>query len=116
MGKALIAYARETYFDKNLQLAPRAEGSVDVDNNACANIQLSSTPFAEGAFRHVFKGKYTRGERTGEFSVSKVFKSGSVFEGRFFEQDINAVDKAQEIINAFNSSNIISTKILLNHP
>ena len=34
-------------------------------------------------------------------AVKKVFKTGSVYEAKFFENDIKAVNKAASIINAF---------------
>lgn len=58
---------------------------------------------AQGEHRKVYKGEYTKGPRKGNAAVSKVFKTGSVFENSFFEQDILAVDKAAEIIKAFNA-------------
>ena len=45
--------------------------------------------------------QYTKGPRKGEHCVWKVFKSGSVYEKKFFREDIKAVDKAAEIIEAF---------------
>lgn len=60
---------------------------------------------ASGEFRHVYLGTYTKGPRKGERSVSKRFKTGAVFEDRFFSHDILAVDKAAEIIADFNRDN-----------
>lgn len=40
-------------------------------------------PFAEGGFRYVAKGVYTHGERAGQLSVCKWFKTGVVYEERF---------------------------------
>ena len=34
-------------------------------------------------------------------AVKKVFKTGSVYEAKFFDLDIQAVNKAASIINAF---------------
>merc|ERR1711937_404765 len=58
-------------------------------------------PFAEGAFRYVAKGKYTKGERQGQRCVCKWFKTGSVFEESFFETDIKTSKMAIEIISRF---------------
>lgn len=49
--------------------------------------------FAEGSFRWVRKGKYTKGARAGQECVSKVFKERTVMSETFFEKDIEAVDK-----------------------
>ena len=57
---------------------------------------------ASGEFRHVYLGEYTAGPRKGTLSVRKQFKTGAVYESRFFSEDINAVEKAGEINAAFN--------------
>ncbi len=57
---------------------------------------------AAGAFRNVFQGVYTKGPRAGEKCVKKVFKSGAVYESKFFDKDVAAVDKAGELIARFN--------------
>lgn len=72
--------------------------------------------FAEGAFRYVYRGKYTHGPRTGEACVAKEFKTGCVYEETFFESDIKAVQKAGEIIKEFNKCSGISKPIYLNEP
>jgi hypothetical protein len=77
---------------------------------------FNSERFAEGNFRNVFKGSYTGGARTGEACVMKEFKSGCVYEKAFFENDIKAVKKAGEIIEAFNELGLVSKKIYLNEP
>eukprot|EP00929_Paragymnodinium_shiwhaense_P092010 TRINITY_DN51887_c0_g1_i1.p1 TRINITY_DN51887_c0_g1~~TRINITY_DN51887_c0_g1_i1.p1 ORF type:complete len:489 (-),score=83.18 TRINITY_DN51887_c0_g1_i1:253-1719(-) len=116
-GKAeLISYAKTTYYRPDLKLAPRREGVVDWKNNASASVsEPSAEPFAEGEFRFVYKGKYLRGERTGEACVEKIFKTGAVFEETFFQHDIKAVDKAHEIIDAFNALGKGKT-VRINHP
>jgi hypothetical protein len=47
--------------------------------------------------------------------VVKWFKTGAVYEETFFENDLQAVDKAQEIIDAWNDLQLTKT-IHLNHP
>ena len=81
-----------------------------------ATITGMSSPFAQGAFRLVAKGHYISGPRNGQQCVCKWFKSGAVYEDTFFKKDIIAVEKAQEIINAFNEEGIIQETIYLNHP
>jgi hypothetical protein len=65
----------------------------------------------QGKFRWVHKGMYAPdpmipghdgGPQNGELCVLKEFKTGSVYERSFFKNDIKAVDKAGEIIDAFN--------------
>jgi len=64
--------------------------------------------YAQGAFKNVFKGRYTEGERAGQECVSKEFKSGSVYEASFFDHELKVIDKALELVNHFNSSMILS--------
>lgn len=65
----------------------------------------------QGAFRWVHKGLYVPnpaipgddgGPQNGQVCVLKEFKTGSVYEDSFFENDIQAVDKAGAIISEFN--------------
>jgi hypothetical protein len=72
--------------------------------------------YASGSNMNVYKGVYTLGERTGEECVSKIFKSGSVFEDAFFDAELKVVEDALTIINLFNSGNIINSTIFLNQP
>jgi hypothetical protein len=75
-----------------------------------------SNPFAEGGFRWVAKGIYTRGDRAGEACVCKWFKSGKVFESTYFDLDIKAMDKALDLIKEWNSRCFIDQPIKLNVP
>ncbi|WIA19927.1 hypothetical protein OEZ85_005816 [Tetradesmus obliquus] len=72
-------------------------------------------PFDEGQFRYVAKGVYTNGPRCNQPCVCKWFKTGAVYEDTYFEKDLKAVDKAQEIIDTWNALNISNT-IHLNRP
>ena len=47
-------------------------------NNAQNGAVSFEHPFAEGAFRNVYKGKYIDGERKGQDLVAKRFKKGQV--------------------------------------
>ncbi|XP_032785392.1 alpha-protein kinase vwkA isoform X1 [Daphnia magna] len=76
----------------------------------------TTTIFASGAFKIVYKGKYTKGERAGEECVCKIFKSESVFEESYFQEELKVVAKALEIVNMFNRDKHINQKILLNEP
>ena len=84
-------------------------------NNA-TEAMTTRVPFAEGNFRFCAKGTYTEGERKGEAQVGKWFKTGGVMEEEFFASDLRIVDKALELIEAFNASNIISQTLRLNIP
>lgn len=73
-------------------------------------------PFAEGAFRYVAKGKYTKGARQGQDCVCKWFKTGSVYEETFYEADIKTAKKCIEIITAFNNEQCIDRLVQVNLP
>lgn len=73
------------------------------ENNASKSTTNWDVPIGEGRFRKVFKGKYTVGERVGQAQVSKIFKDGTeAFEDSFFAQDLAVVEKAIEVVEAFN--------------
>ncbi|KAG7667698.1 hypothetical protein Ndes2526B_g01909 [Nannochloris sp. 'desiccata'] len=87
------------------------------ENRATRSNIDKSRIFASGANMHVYKGVYTRGERSGEECVSKVFKTGSVFENAFFAAELKVVDEARSIIETFNAQRILSNStILVNIP
>jgi len=69
---------------------------------------------ASGEFRDVFLQTYTKGPRKGQNAVWKEFKTGAVYENRFFAEDVKAVDKASDLIRAFNNSK--GFRIYLNKP
>lgn len=73
-------------------------------------------PFASGSFRWCAKGKYTNGDRRGQQCVAKWFKTGAVYDGVFYEKDIKAVDKAVDIVRAFNKAAFINDTIYVNKP
>lgn len=73
-------------------------------------------PIAQGSFRWVAKGRYNVGERAGQASVAKWFKTGSVFSDDYFTLDIKAVDKAVQIVNQFNELNLVSKTVKVNVP
>ena len=71
------------------------------------------TKWSQGTFRWAHKGQYTpnprlpfglalAGSQNGQLCVLKEFKTGSVYKESFFKDDIRAVEKAAEIIQAFN--------------
>lgn len=85
-------------------------------STASYNVRDLEKPFAQGAFRYVAKGIYTDGERKGQTTVCKWFKTGIVFENSFFEYDIKAVYKALAIVESFNAARIIEKTVRINLP
>jgi len=56
---------------------------------------LDQGHFAEGAFRLVYKGKYTEGRRKGQPACESIQETGAVMmEDAYFAADIKAVEKA----------------------
>ncbi|OQR88425.1 hypothetical protein THRCLA_10336, partial [Thraustotheca clavata] len=86
------------------------------ENNATKATIDKSYIFAQGGFKNVYKGRYTKGKRAGQACVSKEFKTGSVFEESYFKHELKVVAKALELINSFNDTGIINKKIWLNNP
>lgn len=109
--------------DTTVSPAKRLKGGVFVPNSP-GNIGSAGVMahvarnkhFAEGAFRYVYRGKFTTGPRAGEACVAKEFKTGCVYEETFFQDDIKAVQKAGEIIKDFNECSGISKPIYINEP
>lgn len=85
-------------------------------NNATSAKFDFSKVFGKGAFKIVYKGTYTNGERAGEACVCKMFDSGSLYETSFFASELEVVACALDIINKFNKAKIIDKEIWLNEP
>lgn len=73
-------------------------------------------PFAEGQFRWVAKGVYTHGSRAGQACVCKWFKSGQVFDERFFNMDLEAMNMALSIVQKWNNHKFINKIVKVNVP
>ncbi|OAJ37841.1 hypothetical protein BDEG_21817 [Batrachochytrium dendrobatidis JEL423] len=86
------------------------------ENDSFETVPNMDVVFARGAFKNVYKGKYTKGNRTGQESVTKIFKSGSVFQESYFDNELKIVNKALEIINRFNKDQLVDQNIWLNIP
>eukprot|EP00158_Paraphelidium_tribonemae_P001865 Partr_v1_DN24888_c0_g2_i1_m29793 putative NA len=80
-----------------------------------ASIQLDSI-YASGAFKNVYKGEYTDGQRKGEECVCKIFKDPGQIERKYFDAELEIVAKAQTIVDKFNTDRIIDKIIWLNEP
>lgn len=73
--------------------------------------------FASGTFKNIWSGTYSAGARTGQSCVVKEFKTGSVYETHYFDEEMNIIRRAQTIIDKFDNAGIIGDrKILLNTP
>ena len=98
--------------------AAHQSGSGRYNNSDAAEFDEDAldNPFASGAFRWVAKGVYTSGARSGQACVLKWFKAGVVFEVEYFALDIEAVDKALEVVNRFNELNIVNKDVKINVP
>lgn len=72
------------------------------------------SPFAQGSFRWVGKGRYTDGERLGQLCAVKWFKSGAVFSDDYFSLDIKAVKGALKFARRFNAEKITDKPIKVN--
>lgn len=73
--------------------------------------------YAKGAFKNVYKGVYTEGERKNEECVSKIFINNDVNADLFFQNEIEIVKKAMDIIEKFNKQvPLVDKKIYLNEP
>lgn len=63
------------------------------------------------------QGIYIEGARIGQRCVSKQFKTGSVYEDHYFDEELSIISHSQAIIDSFNAANILpGQKILLNRP
>ena len=73
-------------------------------------------PFADGIFRWVAKGVYTRGQCADEPCVCRWFKSGGVFEKKLFSLDIKAVEKATDLIREWNAAGVVDKVVRMDVP
>ena len=85
-------------------------------NNASKATINTSSIFAHGTFKNVWQGIYTKGIRAGQKCVAKEFKTGSVFEAHYFEEELNVISRTQKIIDNWHSASIINQRIILNTP
>jgi hypothetical protein len=85
-------------------------------NNATEVAIDANKIFASGTFKNVWQGDYTDGARKGELCVAKEFKSGSVFQSHYFEEELEIIRHSQAILGAFAAARVIRVRILLNIP
>ncbi|KAG6364218.1 hypothetical protein INS49_005816 [Diaporthe citri] len=85
------------------------------NNSTAADINRDRL-FATGTFKNVWQGRYIAGARTGEACVAKEFKTSSVFEDHYFQEELNIVDRAQNIIDNWHAANIVNRRIVMSRP
>ena len=73
-------------------------------------------PFAEGTFKYAAKGVYSEGARKGQPCVCKWFKSGSVYEARYFDDDLDTVNEAIRLVSLWNAQEVINKPVKMNAP
>uniref|UniRef100_A0A0G4HI07 Alpha-type protein kinase domain-containing protein n=1 Tax=Chromera velia CCMP2878 TaxID=1169474 RepID=A0A0G4HI07_9ALVE len=84
--------------------------------NMASSAQLDYQVFAQGAFRYVVKGKYTKGARLGQPCVAKYFKKSVTQQSvsAFFREDVKAVEKTREILEKLNEKGYLKENIRVN--
>ncbi|RYP80011.1 hypothetical protein DL770_006413 [Monosporascus sp. CRB-9-2] len=85
-------------------------------NNDATRANIEGGLFASGNFKNVKRGVYTAGERIGQECVAKEFKTGSVFEDHYFNEELAIIDRTQKIIDNWHDAGIIDRTIVLNTP
>lgn len=84
--------------------------------NDASSASYDNQLFASGTFKLVYKGIYTGGVREGQACVVKVFKTGSVYEESYFQQELDICDATALIVDAFNQQQHINRTIYVNTP
>jgi len=72
--------------------------------------------FASGTFKNVWEGTYTEGPRHGQPCVAKEFKTGSVFEDHYFQEELAIVRHTQKILDDWHATSATNRHIYLNTP
>jgi hypothetical protein len=86
-------------------------------NSSTRALIVNDKIFASGTFKDVWKGVYTNGPRKGEPCVAKEFKTGSVFEEHYFQEELSIVERTQRIIDDFAAAKVLENgRIFLNTP
>ncbi|KAI1751538.1 kinase-like domain-containing protein [Xylaria castorea] len=86
------------------------------NNDATSAAINTAELFASGTFKNVYAGKYTVGTRVGQECVAKEFRTGSVYEQHYFEEEMNIIRCTQEVIDDWHDAGIIDKRVLLNKP
>lgn len=83
-------------------------------NNNSTQAIIDNQLYATGTCKNVRRGRYTQGPRAGQSCVAKEFKTGSVFEDHYFNEELNILQRAQSIINMWHAARVIDSRIILN--
>ncbi|TPX55289.1 hypothetical protein PhCBS80983_g05442 [Powellomyces hirtus] len=111
----IVRYAQANYqLETPFDLPEGALFALEEQEGADGGFRSSQS--YSGQFKLVYAGTYTAGERKGEACVSKVFKTGAVFEDSFFKHELDVVAKALQLVQQFNDAKLIDRKILVNQP
>ncbi|KAI0434454.1 MHCK/EF2 kinase [Xylaria sp. FL1042] len=86
------------------------------ENNSTRATIHRSELFASGTFKNVYEGRYTAGGRAGERCVAKEFKTGSVYEEHYFNEEMNIIRCSQKVVDDWHAADLIDKRILLNTP
>ncbi|KAI0401052.1 kinase-like domain-containing protein [Xylaria palmicola] len=86
------------------------------ENRANEAIIDFTRSFASGSFMNVYAGLYTEGVRAGQACVAKEFKTGSVYQARYFAAEMGIIRRTQGIIDDWNDAGVTAGRILLNRP
>ncbi|TVY68631.1 Alpha-protein kinase vwkA [Lachnellula suecica] len=88
-----------------------------INNSTEATVEVDAI-FGSGTFKNVWAAKYTNGPRKDQRCVAKEFKTGSVFEAHYFDEELNIITRTQTIVDNFSNAGILGAarKILLNTP
>lgn len=87
--------------------------------NDATNANIDKTRiFASGTFKDVWAGVYTGGARQGQRCVAKEFKTGSVYEDHYFEEEMRTIRRTTKIVDDFEAAGVIAEggRILVNTP
>jgi len=91
----------------------KSAARLNLANEANADM---SVLYARGAFKLVYRGTYSKGERSGDPCVCKMFASGSVYEEAFFDTELAVTTAAMDLVTKYNSGGFIDRHIYLNQP
>ncbi|KAI0532536.1 kinase-like domain-containing protein [Xylaria digitata] len=75
-------------------------------NNSTRAEVFNTRLFASGTFKNVHEGKYLEGARAGEKCVCKEFKTGSVYEAHYFDEEMKVIRCTQKVIDDWNNAGV----------
>jgi len=105
------------YANETLSLMGRLKVSISQPSHVrnCANrATFSQSPSWHGAHKHVARGTYTEGARSGDECVVKWFKTGAVYSDANFDDDLRACAEARRIAANFNQVKRLRLPVYIN--